>query len=92
MIAADLARPASQQIPLDEAGRRSGATVFRQSTSSGRAFARAERPLETERGPAGVLQVGINLELLDVTRAPWPIAGAGDVPGHGASLGWPPGS
>jgi len=69
-----LARPATLQTPLDEVGLLLSGTVFETSTSSGRHLRVVSVRINSARGPAGVLQVGINLVLVDVTRRTLAIA------------------
>ena len=59
-----LSRPFGYQEPLDETGRRAGVNIFRDSQSRGQPFRVLSVPLNTARGPAGVLQVGSNQSLL----------------------------
>ena len=63
-----LARPATLQTPLDEVGLLLGGTVFETATSSGRHLRVVSVRINSERGPVGVLQVGINLVLVDITQ------------------------
>jgi two-component system, OmpR family, sensor kinase len=63
-----IARPASLQSPLDEAGRQSGQVIYHNSTGSSGHLRVLSIPLETERGPAGVLQVAVNLNLVDIVQ------------------------
>ena len=63
-----IARPASLQSPLDEVGRQSGQVTYRNSTVSNVHLRVLSIPLETERGPAGVLQMAVNLQLLDIVQ------------------------
>jgi two-component system, OmpR family, sensor kinase len=60
-----IARPASWDTPLDERGLRSNRTVFNSTYSRGIHMRVLSVPLATPRGPAGVLQVGLSLNLLD---------------------------
>lgn len=69
-----LARPVTLQTPLDEIGLLMGGTVFETSSSSGRHLRVVSVRINSERGPAGVLQVGINLVLVDITRRTLAIA------------------
>lgn len=63
-----VARPPTLQTPLDEIGLLRGSTVFETATSSNRHLRVVSVLLKSERGPVGVLQVGINLVLVDITR------------------------
>ena len=63
-----LARPATLQTPLDEVGLLLGGTVFETAASSGRHLRVVSVRINSERGPVGVLQVGINLVLVDITQ------------------------
>jgi two-component system, OmpR family, sensor kinase len=69
-----VARPATLQTPLDEVGLLLGGTIFETATSSGRHLRVVSVRISSERGPVGVLQVGINLVLVDVTRQTLAIA------------------
>jgi heavy metal sensor kinase len=59
-------RPPGQQQPLDESGMRSGRPIFNTVEAAKSRMRVLSVPLKTERGPAGILQVGENLELVDV--------------------------
>ena len=63
-----IARPPSLQTPLDSVGLQSGRNPLNSSRVGGIHLRVRSIPLETERGPAGVLQVAINLQLLDVVQ------------------------
>ncbi len=63
-----IARPPSMQTPLDPVGLQSGRDFFNSSRVGGFHLRVRSIPLETERGPAGVLQVAVNLQLLDVVQ------------------------
>ena len=63
-----LSYPASLTIPLDEAGLWSGTQIVETTHDQIRNMRVLSVPLKTERGPAGVLQVGFNLALIDITR------------------------
>lgn len=63
-----LARPATLQTPLDEVGLLLGGTVFETASSSGRHLRVVSVRINSSRGPVGVLQVGFNLVLVDITR------------------------
>ena len=63
-----LSYPASLTIPLDEAGLWSGIQIIETTHDQVRNMRVLSVPLKTERGPAGVLQVGFNLALIDITR------------------------
>ena len=63
-----LSYPASLTIPLDEAGLWSGVQIVETTHDQIRNMRVLSVPLNTERGPAGVLQVGFNLALIDITR------------------------
>ncbi len=56
-------RPPGRKAPLDEFGRRAGEPVFRQVEGSP-PLRVLSLPLLTNRGPAGVLQVGADLSLM----------------------------
>lgn len=63
-----LSYPASQTTPLDEAGLWSGRQIIETTNDQLRNMRVLSIPLKTERGPVGVLQVGFNLALIDITR------------------------
>ena len=63
------ARPRSWQQTLDAASRLSGQTMYRSTNSLGVHIRVLTIPLITPRGPSGVLQVGISLNLLDTTQS-----------------------
>ena len=62
------ARPRGWQTPLDPVGRQAGTTFFNSSTSRGVRLRVVSIPVTTVRGPSGVLQVGVSLNLLDATQ------------------------
>jgi len=61
-------RPAGWQTPLDESGLRSQRPVFNSSYSRGVHLRVLSVPVETPRGPAGVLQLALSLSLLDAAQ------------------------
>jgi len=63
-----IARPLNIQTPLDPAGRQAGQNVINYSMVNGMHLRVLSVPLETERGPVGILQIGINLSFLDVAQ------------------------
>jgi two-component system OmpR family sensor kinase len=63
-----IARPPNLQNPLDPAGRQAGKNVINYVMVNGMHLRVLTVPLETERGPVGILQIGISLTLLDVTQ------------------------
>jgi two-component system OmpR family sensor kinase len=63
-----IARPPILQTPLDEKGRLAGQLVTDYANVNGIHMRVLSVPLETERGPVGVLQVGISLATLDETQ------------------------
>jgi signal transduction histidine kinase len=63
-----LSRPPTLISPLDEIGRRAGQPVFHSIISSRTHLRVLSVPVKTERGPAGVLQVALNLEVIDITQ------------------------
>ena len=63
-----LARPAGLQAPLDETGQHSGRLFFNSSQIGDIHLRVLSVPLETARGPAGVLQVAMNLSILDAAQ------------------------
>ncbi len=62
------ARPQVIRKPLDQVGRYAGANVYHQSIINGLNLRVLSVPIESARGPAGVLQVGLNLALVDITQ------------------------
>jgi heavy metal sensor kinase len=60
-----IARPTTWQTPLDERSMRSNRTLFNSTNSRGVHLRVLTIPLTTPRGPAGVLQVALSLNLLD---------------------------
>ena len=63
-----LSYPTSMTAPLDEGGLWSGKQIVETTNDLTRNTRVLSVPLKTERGPAGVLQVGFNLALIDITR------------------------
>ena len=63
-----IARPPNLQTALDPAGLRAGTLVINHAMTNGLHLRVLSLPLSTERGPAGVLQVGLDLKLVDVTQ------------------------
>ena len=61
-------RPRGWQTPLDESGLRTGQPMFRTTFSRGVHVRVLSVPLVSPRGPAGVLQVGMSLSMLDTTQ------------------------
>jgi two-component system, OmpR family, sensor kinase len=61
-------RPRGWQSPLDESGLRSSRPVFNSTFSQGTHLRVLSVPLESPRGPAGILQVALNLSLLDAMQ------------------------
>jgi len=61
-------RPRGWQSPLDEAGLLASRPIYRSTYSQGMHVRVLSVPLVTPRGPAGVLQVGLTLNLLDATQ------------------------
>ena len=62
------ARPRGWKMPLDPLGRQAGTTMFNSSISQGVHLRVISLPLTTPRGPSGLLQVGVSLNLLDATQ------------------------
>lgn len=60
-----LERPVGWRVPLDESGLRATAPVFRSTYSKDVHLRVLSIPLVSARGPAGVLQMALNLSLLD---------------------------
>lgn len=67
-LSLQFARPRGWQTPLDPIGRQAGTTFFNSSTSRGVRLRVVSIPVTTARGPSGVLQVGVSLNLLDATQ------------------------
>jgi two-component system, OmpR family, sensor kinase len=63
-----LVRPPGKLDSIDEIGRRSGRPLFNTSTTVGMHMRVVSIPLTSERGSAGVLQMGLNLNLIDITQ------------------------
>jgi two-component system, OmpR family, sensor kinase len=63
-----LSRPPGLQEPLDEVGQRAGQLMFNSTHSADLHLRVLSVPIQTVRGPVGVLQVALNLALLDVTQ------------------------
>lgn len=61
-------RPRGWQVPLDETGLRTNRTLLRSVFSRGEHMRVLTIPLVSPRGPAGVLQVALNLSLLDTAQ------------------------
>jgi len=61
-------RPTGWASPLDDRGLRLNRTHFSSTYSLNRHLRVLTIPLETQRGPAGVLQVALSLSLLDATQ------------------------
>lgn len=62
-------RPSGWQNALDESGLRASRPVFHSAHSQGVHLRVLSVPLVSPRGPAGVLQVGLTLSLLDAAQA-----------------------
>jgi signal transduction histidine kinase len=62
-----ISRPSIFSDSLDENGLRQGRVVYRNSNHEGIRLRVLTIPLETSRGPVGILQVGIDLTLVDIT-------------------------
>jgi two-component system, OmpR family, sensor kinase len=63
-----LVRPPGKQNSIDEIGQKAGRPIF-DSTYNGALHLRVVSiPLNSERGSAGVLQMGLNLNLIDITQ------------------------
>jgi two-component system, OmpR family, sensor kinase len=63
-----IARPPRFRQPLSETGRWAGETAFYSVQANGLSLRVLSVPLESSRGPVGVLQVGLSLALIDVTQ------------------------
>jgi signal transduction histidine kinase len=61
-------RPRGWQTPLDENGLLASRPVYRSTYSRGVHVRVLSVPMDTPRGPSGVLQVGLTLSLLDATQ------------------------
>lgn len=64
----EYARPARIREPLDQVGRWAGANSFQSSTPNGINLRVLSVPIESDRGPAGVLQVGLSLALVNIAQ------------------------
>ncbi|MDO9085576.1 MAG: HAMP domain-containing sensor histidine kinase [Anaerolineaceae bacterium] len=62
-----ISKPSIFADSLDENGLRQGRVVYRNSNHDGIRMRVLTIPLETSRGPVGILQVGIDLTLVDIT-------------------------
>ncbi len=62
-----ISRPNTFTFSLDENGLKQGKLVFRNSNIEGTRFRVITVPLETARGPVGILQVALDLTLVDIT-------------------------
>ncbi len=60
-------RPLGNTRPLDSFGLQQGSSLYRISDLDGIRIRVLSIPLETTRGPLGVLQVGFDLSLIDIT-------------------------
>lgn len=63
-----VSRPRGWQTPLDESGLRSSQPVFHSTFSQNAHLRVLSVPLQSARGPAGVLQIALNLSLLDAAQ------------------------
>lgn len=63
-----ISRPLSWSSPLDESGLRTGKPVFHSTYSRGFHLRVLSVPLASPRGPAGVLQIALTLNLLDAAE------------------------
>ena len=63
-----ISRPSSLQNPLDSVGLQTGQVSFNDSRIAGLHLRVLSFPVESERGPAGVLQVAVDLKLLDLIQ------------------------
>lgn len=64
----EIARPSAWQEVLDADGFQAGKTVIQSSTSESVHMRVISVPLRTVRGPAGILQLGLSLGLVDTTQ------------------------
>jgi two-component system OmpR family sensor kinase len=62
-----ISRPTSLKLPLDDLGLQAGQTIINYAQLNGLHLRVISTPLQTERGPIGILQVGTDIRLLDVT-------------------------
>ncbi|OJX41192.1 MAG: hypothetical protein BGO78_00115 [Chloroflexi bacterium 44-23] len=62
-----LTRPLGYNDPLDNYGLQQGRVLFHTNNLNERRIRVLTVPLETSRGPVGVLQVGFDLSLIDIT-------------------------
>jgi two-component system, OmpR family, sensor kinase len=63
-----ITRPTRFRQPLSEVGRWAGENTFSSVQANGLSLRVLSVPLESSRGPVGVLQVGLSLSLIDVTQ------------------------
>ena len=63
-----ISRPSSLQDPLDSVGLQAGRVSFNDSHVAGLHLRVLSFPVESERGPSGVLQVAVDLKLLDLIQ------------------------
>lgn len=62
-----ISRPSNYLSALDDNGLKQGRIIYRNSIIEGTRLRVLTVPLETSRGPVGILQVGIDLTLVDIT-------------------------
>lgn len=62
-----ISRPSNFTTSLDENGLRQGRIFYRNSSIEGMRLRVLTVPIETSRGPVGILQVAIDLTLVDIT-------------------------
>jgi hypothetical protein len=62
-----ISRPTTLKLPLDDLGLTAGQTIINYAQLNGLHLRVISTPLQTERGPIGILQVGTDIRLLDVT-------------------------
>ncbi|HSV86163.1 MAG TPA: ATP-binding protein [Levilinea sp.] len=63
-----IARPARFRLPLNEVGLSLGENSFASVQANGLSLRVLTVPIESSRGPAGVLQAGLSLSLIDITQ------------------------
>lgn len=63
-----LVHPPGLQNPLDEVGRRAGQPVFNTTVNNTSNLRVLSVPVRTERGPAGVVQVALRLNMVNITQ------------------------
>ncbi|MGD0708449.1 MAG: ATP-binding protein [Anaerolineaceae bacterium] len=63
-----VARPLTWETPLDSASQRAGRLVIESTTTQSQHLRVLSVPLQSARGPSGVLQVALSLSAVDITQ------------------------